>query len=82
MNWAQFKDPLCFLYLCGTVVSFLSLTQEIVGSNTAILLILKFLFVTELHLGKLDWGKFEDPVGYLCVGISVVRYSLTTQEVT
>ena len=38
MDWVQFKDLLCYLCLCGTVLSFLSLTQEIVGSNTAILL--------------------------------------------
>ena len=33
MNWVQFKDPLCYLCVCGTVVSSLSLTQEIVGSK-------------------------------------------------
>ena len=40
MNWVQFKDPLLFELpcLCGTVVAPLSLTEEIVGSDTAILL--------------------------------------------
>ena len=27
MNWGQFKDPLCYLWLPGTVVAFLSLTR-------------------------------------------------------
>ena len=38
MNQGQFKDHLYYLYLCGAVVSSLSLMQETVGSSTAILL--------------------------------------------
>ena len=33
MNWVQYKDLLCYLCLCGLVVSSLSLTQEILGSS-------------------------------------------------
>ena len=33
MNWAQFKDPLCYLCLSGTVVVSWSLTQEVAGST-------------------------------------------------
>ena len=32
MNWGELND--CFLCLPGTVVAFLSLSQEIVGTNT------------------------------------------------
>ena len=33
MNGAQFKDPLCYLYLAGTVVASWFLTQKVAGSN-------------------------------------------------
>ena len=33
MNWAQFKDPFCYLCLAGAVVASWSLTQEVAGSN-------------------------------------------------
>ena len=36
MNWVQYKDLLSCLCLCGTAVSSLSFTQEIMGSNPAI----------------------------------------------
>ena len=36
MNWVQYKDLLCCLWLCGWVVASLSLTQEILGSNPPI----------------------------------------------
>ena len=55
-SWFQFKDLLCYLCLCGTVVSS-SLTQEIVGLNPAILLIFIF-FVTEFSdFSENIWGK-------------------------
>ena len=38
MNWVQHKDLLCYLWLCGLVVSFLSLTQEILGSSPTLLI--------------------------------------------
>ena len=38
MNWVQYKDLLCYLCLCGLVVSSLSLTQEILGSKPTILI--------------------------------------------
>ena len=33
MNWAQFKDAVSHLYLAGTPVAYLSLTQEMEGSS-------------------------------------------------
>ena len=33
MNWAQFKDPLCYLCLAGAVTAIWSLTQEVAGSS-------------------------------------------------
>ena len=33
MNWDQFKDPLCYLCLPGTVLAPLSHIRGIVGSN-------------------------------------------------
>ena len=38
MNWVQYKDLLCYLCLCGLVVSSLSLTQEILGSSPTLLI--------------------------------------------
>ena len=34
MNWAQFKDPHCYLCLHGTLEAFWFITQEVGGSNT------------------------------------------------
>ena len=36
MNWVQYKDLLCYLCLCGLVVSPLSLTQEILDSANSV----------------------------------------------
>ena len=33
MNWIQFKDPLCYLCLTGTVVASWSLPQVVADSN-------------------------------------------------
>ena len=46
MNWVQYKDLLCYLCLCGWVVSSLSLTQEILGSNPTILIFISFIFLS------------------------------------
>ena len=43
MNWAKFKDPLCYLCLAGNVVASQSLAQVVAGSNN----LLKIYFVTE-----------------------------------
>ena len=51
MNPGQFKDPLCYLCLCGTVVSSLSLMLEAMGSGTEI------LFIFELSLNLLNSMK-------------------------
>ena len=42
-----YKDLLCYLCLCGLVVSFLSLTQEILGSKPTMLIFYFIFFVTE-----------------------------------
>ena len=46
MNWVQYKDLLCYMCPCGTVVSSLSLTQEILVFNPAIL---QPLIMTVMH---------------------------------
>ena len=33
MNWAQFKDPVSYMCLAGTVVASWSLIQEVAGSS-------------------------------------------------
>ena len=33
MNWSQFKDPVSHMCLAGTVVAFMSLTQEVAVSS-------------------------------------------------
>ena len=45
MNWAQFKDPVSYMYLAGAVVSSWSLTQEVAGSSP--FTIMTNTFVTE-----------------------------------
>ena len=52
INEVQFKDLLCYLCLCGTVLSSLSLTQEIVSSNTTNLLIFNFLWLNSVNSVK------------------------------
>ena len=37
MNWAQFKDPHCYLCLQGAVVASWFITQEVRCSNTSFL---------------------------------------------
>ena len=46
-NWVQYKDLLSYNCLCGTVVEYLSLAQEILGSNPVIFLFDFNFFVTE-----------------------------------
>ena len=50
MNWAQFKDPLCYLCLADAVVASWSLTQEVAGSNN--LFKMTILFVAELNVNS------------------------------
>ena len=58
MNWDQFKDSHCHMCLHGTVVSSLSLMQEVLGSK---LTLFKNIFDTfcricwfyRIHLGKI-----------------------------
>ena len=53
MNWVQYKDLLCFLCLCGLVVSSLSLTQEILASSPT----LPFLYFFFLSLNSANSVK-------------------------
>ena len=58
MNCSQFKDPLCYLYLHGTVISSMSFKQEDVGSSLSALFLQKCCHWTqgksfrESHSGK------------------------------
>ena len=45
MNWAQFKDPVCYLSLAGAVVAPWSLTQDVAGLNPCTELILSNSFI-------------------------------------
>ena len=57
MNWVQYKDLLCYLCLCGLVVSSLSLTQEILGSNPTMLI---FYFISFCHwIQRIQWKHLE-----------------------
>ena len=47
INWVQYKDLLCYMCLCETVVSSLSLTQVVLGFNPSIFLLIFNFFVTE-----------------------------------
>ena len=66
MNRYQFKDPLCYLYLHGAVVSSLSLLQEVVGSRLTFYK--KFIneFTEFSHLRKTPLGP-SCHNGYLLV---------------
>ena len=57
MNWVQYKDLLCCLWVCGWVVDSLSLTQEVLGSNPVILL---FDFKFFCHwIQRIQWKHLE-----------------------
>ena len=58
MNWVQCKDLLCYLWLCGLVVSFLSLTQEILGSSPTLLIFL-FLKIFCHWIQRIQWKHLE-----------------------
>ena len=45
MNWGQFKDPVSYMCLAGTVVVSSSLAQEVAGSSPFTLM--TNIFVTE-----------------------------------
>ena len=58
MNWVQYKDLLCYLCLCGLVVSSLSLTQEILGSSPT----LPFLYFINFFchwIQRIQWKPLE-----------------------
>ena len=54
MNWAQFKDPHCYLCLYGTVLACWIIAQEVMGSNTPFLQkeFYRFCRFFRIHLGK------------------------------
>ena len=53
MNWAQFKDPVSYLCLAGTVVASWSLTLKVAGSSPFI--VMTNIFVTE-------FGEFSENI--------------------
>ena len=55
MNWVQYKDLLCYLCLCGLVVSSLSLTQEILGSSPT----LPFLYFINFFCHWIRWIQWK-----------------------
>ena len=58
MNWVQYKDLLCYLSVCGLVVSSLSLTQEILGSSPT----LPFLYFINFFchwIQRIQWKHLE-----------------------
>ena len=78
--WIGFsKDLLCYLCLSGLVVSSLSLTQEILGSNPTLLIFyLKFFFVTEfteLNSVKAFRENSTDSASLVCVGQKISEVS-------
>ena len=58
MNWVQYKDLLCYLCLCGLVVSSLSLTWEILGSNPT-MLIFCFIYFSCDWIQRIQWKHLE-----------------------
>ena len=58
MNWVQYNDLLCYLWLCGLVVSFLSLTQEILGSSPTLLIFYFFKFFCH-WIQRIQWKHLE-----------------------
>ena len=47
MNWGQFKDPVCYMCISGTVIVPWSLTQEVAGSSP--FTVMTNIFVTEFN---------------------------------
>ena len=76
MNWVQYEDLLCYMCLCGTVVSSLFLTQEILGSNPAFLLFW-FLINGSSLLVKTKW-TLTVPETFVELICSVLRTGLNT----
>ena len=80
MNWVQFKDPFCYLWLPGTDVEYWFHKQEIAGSSIAILFLNNIIFVTEFaelsekHLEKLDCSCLESTDTLLNGGMLMVSF--------
>ena len=58
MNWVQYKDLLCYLCLCGLVVSSLSLIQEILRCSPT----LPFLYFISFFyhwIQRIQWKHLE-----------------------
>ena len=75
MNWGQFKDPLCYLYLHGTVVSSLSLMHEVVGSRLTFYknFVNEFTEFSESHKGN---------IRNLCTGRQPIVNRVVVQKAT
>ena len=74
MNWVQNKDLLCYLCLCGTVVSSLPLIEDILGSNPAILLF-DFQFFLSLNSANSVKKFRENSNETLIIEYSMVKYT-------
>ena len=75
MNWVQYKDLLCCLWLCGWVVESLSVTQEILGSNPKIFLFY-FNFFLSLNSANSVKAFRENSTGHEPTN----RLKMTTKE--
>ena len=62
MNWAQFKDPVSYMCLAGTVVAYWSLTQEVAGSSPFTvktnIFVTEFAEFNEKNEEKLHWELY------------------------
>ena len=43
LNWSQFKDPVCYLFLSGAVVASWYLTHKVVGSNNSLTSVIQWI---------------------------------------
>ena len=67
MNWVQYKDLLCYLCLCGLVVSSLSLTQENLGSSPTLLFFFILFFFCH-WIQRIKWKHLEEtPVEFFMI---------------
>ena len=79
MNWVQYKDLLCYLCLCGLVVSSLSLTQEILGSNPTLLIFYLLKFFCH-WIQRIQWKTFRE--NSIIHFITKTAWVLTISELT
>ena len=81
MNWVQYKDLLCYLCVCGLVVSSLSLTQEILGSSPTMLIFDFFDFFLSLNSANSVKPFRENSIVYPVVIIFLPNFNLKRDEI-